>query len=178
MTFILDEKPLPTASTCNMELRLPTCHGVDYIAFIESLILALKGNNGLGILTGYINHLLIIAAIILWGVGQVIVHVSSSIYFNIEYCEQGCILKSMKHRTDSQTSTDTCLLQVSDTIQSTTRVQFGKKDDVYMWLHVWWKFCFKLGVGYGGTFTGLFGTIWFFEWRVGLYAAYEQISYR
>ena len=49
VTFISDGKTsLPTASTCNMELRLPTSHGEDYFSFKQSMILALKGNDGFG----------------------------------------------------------------------------------------------------------------------------------
>eukprot|EP00731_Ephydatia_muelleri_P016435 Em0009g859a len=34
---------LPTAATCNLELRLPTCHGEDYSQFRECMMLAIRG---------------------------------------------------------------------------------------------------------------------------------------
>lgn len=37
-----------TASTCDVQLRLPTCHGEDYAAFKEALIMSLKDNDGFG----------------------------------------------------------------------------------------------------------------------------------
>ena len=37
-----------TASTCDLQLRLPTIHGDDYQAFEEAMIMSLKGNDGFG----------------------------------------------------------------------------------------------------------------------------------
>ena len=37
-----------TASTCDVQLRLPTCHGDDYSAFKEAMVMSLKDNNGFG----------------------------------------------------------------------------------------------------------------------------------
>lgn len=37
-----------TASTCDLQLRLPTCHGEDYEAFKDAMIMSLKGNDGFG----------------------------------------------------------------------------------------------------------------------------------
>ena len=37
-----------TASTCDVQLRLPTCHGDDYAAFNEAMIMSLKDNGGFG----------------------------------------------------------------------------------------------------------------------------------
>ena len=39
---------LPTASTCDVELRLPTTHGKDYQKFKEVMVMALGGNDGFG----------------------------------------------------------------------------------------------------------------------------------
>ncbi|KAL5469173.1 hypothetical protein EMCRGX_G030387 [Ephydatia muelleri] len=39
---------LPTAATCNLELRLPTCHGEDYSQFRECMMLAIRGCEGFG----------------------------------------------------------------------------------------------------------------------------------
>ena len=39
---------LPTAATCNLELRLPTCHGEDYLQFRECMMLAIRGCEGFG----------------------------------------------------------------------------------------------------------------------------------
>jgi hypothetical protein len=38
---------LPTASTCGLEIRLPTCHD-DYGTFREAMILAIKDSKGFG----------------------------------------------------------------------------------------------------------------------------------
>ena len=43
------DKVLATASTCSLQLRLPTKYGEDYTAFESSLILSIKGNMGFGI---------------------------------------------------------------------------------------------------------------------------------
>ena len=37
-----------TASTCDPQLRLPTCHGEDYEAFKDAMIMSLKDNDGFG----------------------------------------------------------------------------------------------------------------------------------
>ncbi len=37
-----------TASTCDITLRLPTCHGESYNLFKESMIMSLKDNDGFG----------------------------------------------------------------------------------------------------------------------------------
>ena len=37
-----------TASTCSLQLRLPTCHGDNYTKFKEDIILSVKGNDGFG----------------------------------------------------------------------------------------------------------------------------------
>lgn len=39
---------LPTASTCDLILRIPTAHGEDFASFSENMVLALKGNDGFG----------------------------------------------------------------------------------------------------------------------------------
>ena len=39
---------LPTASTCEIQLRLPTAHGSDYQRFKEMMIMALKSHDGFG----------------------------------------------------------------------------------------------------------------------------------
>ena len=40
-----------TASTCDLQLRLPTCHGEDYVAliFAEATTMSLKDNDGFGV---------------------------------------------------------------------------------------------------------------------------------
>ena len=43
----LPSKLLPTASTCSVELRLPTIH-TDYSVFKEHMVMALKGHDGFG----------------------------------------------------------------------------------------------------------------------------------
>jgi len=37
-----------TASTCDLQLRLPTCHGDDYSSFKDAMIMSLKDNDGFG----------------------------------------------------------------------------------------------------------------------------------
>ena len=37
-----------TASTCDLQLRLPTTYGADYDAFKEAMVMALKDNDGFG----------------------------------------------------------------------------------------------------------------------------------
>lgn len=37
-----------TASTCDIILRLPTCHGESYDLFKECMIMSLKDNDGFG----------------------------------------------------------------------------------------------------------------------------------
>ena len=39
---------LATASTCELELRLPTGHGEDLASFREAMMLSLKGHDGFG----------------------------------------------------------------------------------------------------------------------------------
>ena len=42
------ESVLATASTCDIQLRLPVLHGCDYLKFKDAMILSLKGNDGFG----------------------------------------------------------------------------------------------------------------------------------
>ena len=44
ITFLVDDSPLPTASTCELEIRLPTVHGENYTSFKKSLVLGFKGH--------------------------------------------------------------------------------------------------------------------------------------
>ena len=37
---------LATASTCDLQLRIPTIHGNNYSSFREAMILSCKGNDG------------------------------------------------------------------------------------------------------------------------------------
>ena len=46
--LFLHGKKLATASTCDLELRIPTCHGANYDDFKSDMILSLKGNDGFG----------------------------------------------------------------------------------------------------------------------------------
>jgi len=39
---------LATASTCDLQLRLPTCHQEDFASFKEAFIMSLKDNDGFG----------------------------------------------------------------------------------------------------------------------------------
>ena len=39
---------LPTASTCDIQLRLPTIHGSNYQRFKEMMVMALKSHDGFG----------------------------------------------------------------------------------------------------------------------------------
>ena len=39
---------LATASTCDIQLKLPVAHGGDYVKFKDALILSFKGNDGFG----------------------------------------------------------------------------------------------------------------------------------
>ena len=39
---------LATSSTCDLQLRLPTCHGEDFSSFKEAFIMSLKDNDGFG----------------------------------------------------------------------------------------------------------------------------------
>ena len=39
---------LPTASTCDIALRLPTVHGREYWKFKECMLLGIKGHDGFG----------------------------------------------------------------------------------------------------------------------------------
>ena len=48
LVFLHDDKQvLPTASTCNLELRLPTRHG-NFNRFKDAMVLAVKGHDGFG----------------------------------------------------------------------------------------------------------------------------------
>ena len=48
VSFLLDEKEMfATASTCDLQLRLPTRYG-DYNSFADAMVLSLKGNDGFG----------------------------------------------------------------------------------------------------------------------------------
>ena len=47
--FVYDPlKKLTTASTCDLQLRLPLCHGTDYETFKQNMVLSIKGNDGFG----------------------------------------------------------------------------------------------------------------------------------
>ncbi|KAL5491583.1 hypothetical protein EMCRGX_G016897 [Ephydatia muelleri] len=48
ITFNHGSDRLPTASTCSLEIRLPTCHGEDYGSFKDAMVLALKCHDGFG----------------------------------------------------------------------------------------------------------------------------------
>ncbi|KAL5509181.1 hypothetical protein EMCRGX_G004499 [Ephydatia muelleri] len=48
ITFNHGSDCLPTASTCSLEIRLPTCHGEDYGSFKDAMILALNCHDGFG----------------------------------------------------------------------------------------------------------------------------------
>ena len=49
ITFIHDPAAkLATSSTCDLELRLPTCHEEDYTSFKEAFVMSLKDNDGFG----------------------------------------------------------------------------------------------------------------------------------
>ena len=49
VTFFHDPlRKLATASTCDLQLRLPVCHGNDYESFKQDMILSVKGNDGFG----------------------------------------------------------------------------------------------------------------------------------
>ena len=37
-----------TSSTCDIQLRVPTCHGEDYQAFRDAMIMSIKDNDGFG----------------------------------------------------------------------------------------------------------------------------------
>ena len=39
---------LATASTCDLQIRLPTIHGPNYASFRDAMILSIKGNDGFG----------------------------------------------------------------------------------------------------------------------------------
>ena len=45
--FIHGPSPLPTASTCSLELHLPTIHS-NYAAFKEAMITGIMGHGGFG----------------------------------------------------------------------------------------------------------------------------------
>ena len=47
LVFLGCDEKLPTASTCSIILRIPTCHST-YEEFAECMFLALKGNDGFG----------------------------------------------------------------------------------------------------------------------------------
>ena len=49
VVFVQNEaRILPTASTCDLTLRLPTAHGANYNRFKEMMVMALKGHDGFG----------------------------------------------------------------------------------------------------------------------------------
>ena len=49
VVFVHDPlRKLATASTCDLQLRLPVCHGTDYKTFKENMVLSVKGNDGFG----------------------------------------------------------------------------------------------------------------------------------
>ena len=39
---------LATANTCDLQLRLPTCHQEDFASFKEALIMSINDNDGFG----------------------------------------------------------------------------------------------------------------------------------
>lgn len=46
--FVHDQhRPLATASTCELQIRLPLCHG-SYATFKDAMILSMKSNDGFG----------------------------------------------------------------------------------------------------------------------------------
>ena len=48
-TFLLNPKDkFATASTCDLQLRIPTGYGNNLDAFVDAMILSLKGNDGFG----------------------------------------------------------------------------------------------------------------------------------
>ena len=47
LSFVHDSR-LASASTCDIQLRLPTIHGAGYSDFKEAMILSIKGNDGFG----------------------------------------------------------------------------------------------------------------------------------
>lgn len=48
-TFLYgDTSRFCTSSTCDIQLRLPTCYGEDYQAFKDAMIMSLKDNDGFG----------------------------------------------------------------------------------------------------------------------------------
>ena len=47
LVFLHGDAKLPTASTCDLELRLPATYS-DYATFRDALILGLKGHDGFG----------------------------------------------------------------------------------------------------------------------------------
>ena len=49
VVFIHDPiQKLATASTCDLQLRLPVGHGSDYESFKEDMVLSVRGNDGFG----------------------------------------------------------------------------------------------------------------------------------
>ena len=49
LEFVHNEtKVLPTASTCDVQLRLPTTHGNNYQKFKEMMMMAILGHDGFG----------------------------------------------------------------------------------------------------------------------------------
>ncbi len=49
VVFVHDNfRKFATASTCDLQLRLPVCHGSDYPKFKQDMILSIKGNDGFG----------------------------------------------------------------------------------------------------------------------------------
>ena len=49
IVFVHDPlRKLATASTCDLQLRLPVCHGTDYETFKQNMVLSIKGNDGFG----------------------------------------------------------------------------------------------------------------------------------
>ena len=37
-----------TSSTCDLQLRIPVCHGESYEAFQEAMVMSFKGSEGFG----------------------------------------------------------------------------------------------------------------------------------
>ena len=46
--FCMVQMKLATANTCDLQLRLPTCHQEDFASFKEALIMSLEDSDGFG----------------------------------------------------------------------------------------------------------------------------------
>ena len=47
LIFLHENQVLPTASTCDLQLRLPTMHA-DFTKFKDAMVLGIKSNDGFG----------------------------------------------------------------------------------------------------------------------------------